>query len=86
MDFIIKTRNIKTPFSMEQLEPASISQYASSVIDFSSQYGREGGQAYVAANLSGGLSRYPAYGDFTECCVFVSLFKFVNYKFELILY
>lgn len=68
MEFGITRRNV----AMEKLEPITISQYASSVIGFSSQYGREGGQAYVAANLSGGISRYPSYGDFTECCVFVS--------------
>ncbi|XP_065839547.1 F-box/LRR-repeat protein 4-like [Oscarella lobularis] len=47
----------------------SIQQVAERVINFSSQYGRDGSNAYVAANLAGQASKFPEYGDFMEAFV-----------------
>ena len=45
-------------------------QFASKVIQFSSQYGREYGNAYTACNIAkGSLEIYPKYGDFKEAFV-----------------
>ena len=47
-------------------------QYASTVVNFSSQYGTAGTSSYTASNLASDLSVYPKYGDFTEAFVLVS--------------
>ena len=44
------------------------------VVDFSSQYGSESSISYVASNLAGKTFVFPAYGDYTQTCVFVSKF------------
>ena len=49
----------------------SFSQYADSVVNFSSQYGTDGSEAYVAANLAGDRKVLDKYGDFTEAFVLV---------------
>eukprot|EP00118_Oscarella_pearsei_P023435 m.280229 g.280229 ORF g.280229 m.280229 type:complete len:71 (+) comp40634_c0_seq5:160-372(+) len=46
-------------------------QVACSVVNFSSQYGRDDSKAYTAANLAGDSSKYPQYGDFMEAFVLV---------------
>lgn len=40
------------------------------VTDFSSQYGSEASISYTAKNLAGQGSIFPAYGDFTQACLF----------------
>lgn len=58
--------------SASDLTTPAIYQYASELVDFSSQYGKEGGYAYTAINLAKGqLDIYPAYGDFKEAFVLV---------------
>jgi F-box/leucine-rich repeat protein 4 len=47
-------------------------QFASEVVDFSSQYSGEIGLSYSAKNLAGASEIYPKYGDFTQACVLVS--------------
>lgn len=49
-----------------------IKQYASSVIDFSSQYGSENPRSvsYSVSNIIGEPRIFPAYGDFTQAAVF----------------
>lgn len=45
-------------------------QFANKVVQFSSQYGREQGNAYTASNIAkGALDIYPKYGDFKEAFV-----------------
>ncbi len=52
-----------------------IHQFADKLIHFSSQYGRECGDAYTASNIAKGqLMIYPRYGDFKEAFVLVSYF------------
>lgn len=51
---------------------ANIEQFASKVVNFSSQYGTAGTSSYTASNLALGLNVYPKYGDFTEAFVLVS--------------
>ncbi|XP_048753815.2 F-box/LRR-repeat protein 4-like isoform X2 [Ostrea edulis] len=50
------------------MEP--LAQFAIEVPDFSSQYGSETSISYTARNLAGKCNIYPAYGDFTQACVF----------------
>ncbi|CAN0300864.1 unnamed protein product [Lampetra fluviatilis] len=45
------------------------SQYASQVVDFSSQYGSEGSLSYTMGNLAGPPSVFPAHGDVTQAAV-----------------
>lgn len=60
-------------FSRNFTEMQQFSQYAADVSDFSSQYGSETSISYTASNLAGKCNIYPAYGDFTQACVFVSI-------------
>jgi hypothetical protein len=51
-------------------ENTKIHQFANKVVQFSSQYGRESGNAYTASNIAkGSLEIYPKYGDFKEAFV-----------------
>lgn len=52
--------------------PKEIGQFASKVINFSSQYGTAGTQSYAACNLAGGRQVGDKYGDFVEAFVLVS--------------
>ena len=52
----------------------------SEVVDFSSQYGHESRLSYSAQNLAGPFNIYPHYGDFTQACVFVSVFVFCRHQ------
>lgn len=47
------------------------SQFASEVVNFSSQYGTNGTHTYTACNLAGSLKIYDGYGDRTEAFVLV---------------
>ena len=49
-----------------------VEQFASKVVNFSSQYGTAGTSSYTASNLASGLNVYPKYGDYTEAFVLVS--------------
>ena len=55
----------------EGKEASACRQFASKVVNFSSQYGTNGTDAYVARNLAG-MPRIDSYGDFTEAFVLVS--------------
>ena len=48
-----------------------VTQFAEKVVNFSSQYGTEGSNSYVAANLAGNPRVYHKYGDFVEAFVLV---------------
>ena len=48
-----------------------VTQFAEKVVNFSSQYGTEGSNSYVAANWAGNLRVYHKYGDFVEAFVLV---------------
>ncbi len=48
-------------------------QFAYSVVNFSSQYGTNGSDSYVAKNLAGHQNLQGKYGDYTEAFVLVSL-------------
>lgn len=81
-------RKCRKIFSRNFTEMQQFSQYAADVSDFSSQYGSETSISYTASNLAGKCNIYPAYGDFTQACVFVSILVilrlFYRYKvFEL---
>ena len=52
----------------------SVEQFASKVVNFSSQYRTAGGSLYTASNLADGLNIFPRYGDFGEAFVLVSLY------------
>lgn len=52
--------------------PVTRSQFASRVVNFSSQYGRNGSHTYTAANLAGPRIIEDKYGDFTEAFVLVN--------------
>ena len=69
-----KCRKIFCP-NTSNMEP--LAQYAADVSDFSSQYGSETSISYTACNLAGNVNIYPAYGDFTQACVFVSTAVFI---------
>ena len=47
--------------------------FVNDIIDFSSQYGKEGSKSYTVYNVKGGTNHFPRYGDFLESCVLVSL-------------
>lgn len=66
-------RKCRKIFSRNFTEMQQFSQYAADVSDFSSQYGSETSISYTASNLAGKCNIYPAYGDFTQACVFVSI-------------
>ncbi|XP_064647342.1 F-box/LRR-repeat protein 4-like isoform X2 [Lineus longissimus] len=55
----------KSPDILDQ----EFEQFASEVVDFSSQYAGEIGLSYSAKNLAGASEIYPKYGDFTQACV-----------------
>ncbi|XP_052681217.1 F-box/LRR-repeat protein 4-like isoform X2 [Crassostrea angulata] len=63
-------RKCRKIFSRNFTEMQQFSQYAADVSDFSSQYGSETSISYTASNLAGKCNIYPAYGDFTQACVF----------------
>ncbi|XP_031627657.1 F-box/LRR-repeat protein 4 [Contarinia nasturtii] len=49
-----------------QRSETAISQFASRVLEFSSQYGSDNSISYTACNITGRPSKYPNYGDFPE--------------------
>lgn len=57
-----------------QHQHQKITQNVYNILDFSSQYGREGSKSYSVINLISGSSVYPNYGDFMESCVLVRFF------------
>lgn len=50
-----------------------IEQFASKITYYSSQYGHVNGVSYTANNLVGPPSRFPAYGDYSETYVPVTM-------------
>ena len=50
-----------------------IKQYAQSVVNYSSEYGRSGSNSYTACNLAGPPLLAERYGDFTEAFVLVRI-------------
>lgn len=58
-----------------------IEQYATDVRSVSSQYGSEISISYTAYNICGKPSKYPAYGDFPQTFVMVSILLSVLYYF-----
>ena len=50
-----------------------IEQFASKVVNFSSQYGTAMSSSYTASNLASGPHIFPNYGDYTDAFVLVSL-------------
>ena len=54
-----------------------LEQYASHVLDFSSQYGSERSFSYTARNCLGMPSKFPSYGDFPQTYVprFIPLYE-----------
>ena len=54
----------------EGLEPKYLlEQYASQVLDFSTQYGSDRSFSYTAANCLGAYVKFPSYGDFPQTYV-----------------
>ena len=51
---------------------ADIEQFASKVVNFSSQYGTAMSSSYTAINLASSPNIYPNYGDYTDAFVLVS--------------
>lgn len=70
----------KTNINRQVQKPVLVSRFSKEVTDFSSQYGSETSISYTASNLAGRSNIFPAYGDFTQACVFVSF----SYMFSLI--
>lgn len=68
-----------------QHQHQKITQNVYNILDFSSQYGREGSKSYSVINLISGSSVYPNYGDFMESCVLVRFFfsslRFLSFRF-----
>jgi F-box/leucine-rich repeat protein 4 len=62
----------KTNINSQVQKPVLVSRFSKEVTDFSSQYGSETSISYTASNLAGRSNIFPAYGDFTQACVFVS--------------
>ena len=56
-------------YATEQL--GTDGQWATTVVNFSSQYGTHGTGSYTAANIAGPPGIYPKYGDFVEAFVLV---------------
>ena len=52
-----------------------IKQWPGSVLGFSSQYANPSNMSYSVRNLACPLSRFPIYGDFLECAVWVGCLK-----------
>ncbi|XP_023324560.1 F-box/LRR-repeat protein 4 [Eurytemora carolleeae] len=46
-----------------------VEQYATEVLDFSSQYGSDNSISYTAHNITGMPSKFPSYGDFSQTYV-----------------
>jgi hypothetical protein len=46
-----------------------MAQYASEVLDFSTQYGSDNSISYTAHNIVGVPTKFPAYGDFSQTFV-----------------
>eukprot|EP00088_Acartia_fossae_P021172 TRINITY_DN22663_c0_g1_i11.p1 TRINITY_DN22663_c0_g1~~TRINITY_DN22663_c0_g1_i11.p1 ORF type:complete len:601 (-),score=50.87 TRINITY_DN22663_c0_g1_i11:588-2390(-) len=46
-----------------------VEQYASEILDFSSQYGSDKSVSYTAHNLTGRPNKFPSYGDFSQTYV-----------------
>lgn len=59
--------------SATQCKETPISQFASRVLEFSSQYGSDNSISYTACNITGRPSKYPNYGDFPETFAMVSV-------------
>lgn len=57
---------------MAQRNETPISQFASRVLEFSTQYGSDNSISYTACNITGRPSKYPNYGDFPETFAMVS--------------
>lgn len=57
---------------MAQNKETPISQFASRVLEFSSQYGSDNSISYTACNITGRPSKFPNYGDFPETFAMVS--------------
>lgn len=55
-----------------QRKETPISQFASRVLEFSSQYGSDNSISYTACNITGRPSKFPNYGDFPETFAMVS--------------
>lgn len=55
-----------------QCKETPISQFASRVLEFSSQYGSDNSISYTACNITGRPSKFPNYGDFPETFAMVS--------------
>ena len=55
------------------LKMSEVKQFASKVVNFSSQYGTAGTSSYTASNLASSPRVFPKYGDYTEAFVLVSL-------------
>lgn len=56
-----------------QRNETPISQFASRVLEFSTQYGGDNSISYTACNITGRPSKYPNYGDFPETFAMVSV-------------
>lgn len=56
-----------------QCKETPISQFASRVLEFSSQYGSDNSISYTACNITGRPSKFPNYGDFPETYAMVSV-------------
>lgn len=59
---------------MAQRNETLISQFASRVLEFSTQYGSDNSISYTACNITGRPSKYPNYGDFPETFAMVCKF------------
>lgn len=55
-------------------------QFASEVVDFSSQYGSDISISYTASNLTGKPSKFPNYGDFPQSYVMVIYSYIILFK------
>jgi hypothetical protein len=53
----------------ERYRISPLAQYASEVLDFSSQYGSDNSISYTAHNIVGVPTKFPAYGDFSQTFV-----------------
>ena len=67
-----KKPSAKSKMAAEEQVDNVVEQWATSVADFSSQYGGENSISYVVQNLAGPSTIHPNYGDFTQACVLVS--------------
>lgn len=67
-----------------QRKETPISQFASRVLEFSSQYGSDNSISYTACNITGRPSKFPNYGDFPETFAMVSA-VYTRMRFENII-